>query len=108
MPVTIGTASTDGIRGRRRVSPCPAGASRLSRPTWGRHRDANARADLADSQVGWSIRTPAWQPTKEAPLPGIQIGQLLVEQGVLTEAQVQHILKVQKVSHRPFGDLAER
>ena len=39
---------------------------------------------------------------------GIQIGQLLVEQGVLTEAQVSHILKVQKVSHRPFGDLAER
>ena len=39
---------------------------------------------------------------------GIQIGQLLVEQGVLTETQVQHILKVQKMSHRPFGDLAER
>jgi hypothetical protein len=41
-------------------------------------------------------------------LPGIQIGQLLVEQGVLSDAQVQHILKVQKISHRPFGDLAER
>lgn len=41
-------------------------------------------------------------------MPGIQIGQLLIEQGVLTEAQVQHILKVQKVSSRPFGDLAER
>ena len=39
---------------------------------------------------------------------GIQIGQLLVEQGVLTERQVAHILKVQKISHRPFGDLAER
>jgi hypothetical protein len=39
---------------------------------------------------------------------GIQIGQLLVEQGVLTEKQVAHILKVQKISHRPFGDLAER
>jgi Type II secretion system (T2SS), protein E, N-terminal domain len=39
---------------------------------------------------------------------GIQIGQLLVEQGVLTERQVAHILNVQKVSHRPFGDLAER
>jgi hypothetical protein len=39
---------------------------------------------------------------------GIQIGQLLVEQGVLTEAQVDHILKVQRVSQRPFGDLAER
>jgi len=33
---------------------------------------------------------------------------LLIEQGVLTEAQVSHILKVQKISHRPFGDLAER
>jgi len=39
---------------------------------------------------------------------GIPIGQLLVEQGVLTEPQVQHILKVQKMSNRPFGDLAER
>ena len=41
-------------------------------------------------------------------MPGIQIGQLLVEQGVLTEEQVRHILQVQKMSHRPFGDLAER
>jgi hypothetical protein len=39
---------------------------------------------------------------------GIPIGQLLVEQGVLTSEQVAHILKVQKASHRPFGDLAER
>jgi hypothetical protein len=39
---------------------------------------------------------------------GIQIGELLVEQGVLTEAQVRHILAVQRVSNRPFGDLAER
>lgn len=39
---------------------------------------------------------------------GIQIGQLLIEQGVLTARQVEHILKVQKMSHRPFGDLAER
>jgi hypothetical protein len=39
---------------------------------------------------------------------GIQIGQLLIEQGVLSSAQVDHILRVQKVSHRPFGDLAER
>jgi hypothetical protein len=39
---------------------------------------------------------------------GIPIGQLLVEQGVLTADQVNHILKVQKASHRPFGDLAER
>jgi len=41
-------------------------------------------------------------------MKGIQIGQLLIEQGVLTTAQVAHILQVQKVSHRPFGDLAER
>lgn len=41
-------------------------------------------------------------------MAGIQIGQLLVQQGVLTERQVQHILQIQKVSHRPFGDLAER
>ena len=39
---------------------------------------------------------------------GIQIGQLLIEQGVLSSAQVDHILKVQRISHRPFGDLAER
>lgn len=39
---------------------------------------------------------------------GIPIGQLLIEQGVLSAAQVAHILKVQKASHRPFGDLAER
>ena len=41
-------------------------------------------------------------------MKGIQIGQLLIEQGVLTAKQVEHILKVQKMSHRPFGDLAER
>ena len=41
-------------------------------------------------------------------MAGIHIGQLLVEQGVLTPLQVEHILKVQKQSHRPFGDLAER
>ena len=41
-------------------------------------------------------------------MAGIQIGELLVEQGVLTRAQVKHILQVQKLSHRPFGDLAER
>lgn len=36
------------------------------------------------------------------------MGQLLVEQGVLTSTQVQQILEAQKTSHRPFGDLAER
>jgi Type II secretion system (T2SS), protein E, N-terminal domain len=39
---------------------------------------------------------------------GIPIGQLLVEQGALSQKQVDHILQVQKTSHRPFGDLAER
>lgn len=41
-------------------------------------------------------------------MAGIQIGELLVEQGVLTRQQVKQILQVQKLSHRPFGDLAER
>lgn len=41
-------------------------------------------------------------------MPGIQIGQLLIEQGVLTQEQVNEVLELQKVSHRPFGDLAER
>jgi hypothetical protein len=41
-------------------------------------------------------------------LKGIRIGQLLVEQGALTSDQVDQILQVQKTSHRPFGDLAER
>ncbi|MGE5611555.1 MAG: hypothetical protein ACM359_20055 [Bacillota bacterium] len=41
-------------------------------------------------------------------MPGLPIGELLVEQGVLTEKQVRHILEVQRASHRPFGDLAER
>jgi hypothetical protein len=45
---------------------------------------------------------------KEAALPGIQIGQLLLEQGTLTQSQVEQIVQVQKTSHRPFGDLAER
>jgi hypothetical protein len=39
---------------------------------------------------------------------GIRIGQVLIEQGVLTEEQVEHVLKVQKKVSRPFGDLAER
>ena len=41
-------------------------------------------------------------------MAGILIGELLVEQGVLTDTQVRHILAVQRVSNRPFGDLAER
>jgi hypothetical protein len=41
-------------------------------------------------------------------LQGIRIGELLVEQGILSQKQVDHILRVQEASHRPFGDLAER
>jgi len=39
---------------------------------------------------------------------GVRIGELLVQQGVLSEAEVQAILLEQKRSARPFGDLAER
>jgi hypothetical protein len=39
---------------------------------------------------------------------GIPIGELLVEQGVLTRRQVEHVLQVQRICRRPFGDLAER
>jgi MSHA biogenesis protein MshE len=39
---------------------------------------------------------------------GVKIGQLLVNQGVLTAEQVEQILAEQKNAGRPFGDLAER
>ncbi len=39
---------------------------------------------------------------------GIRIGQLLVEQGILSASEVEHILATQRRSGRPFGDLAER
>ncbi len=41
-------------------------------------------------------------------MQGIKIGEILVEQGVLDERQVEHILAVQRSVLRPFGDLAER
>ena len=41
-------------------------------------------------------------------MAGIQIGQLLVNQGVLTQHQVNQVLAIQRISARPFGDLAER
>ena len=41
-------------------------------------------------------------------MKGIRIGELLVEQGVLSGAQVEEILCEQRKSSRPFGDLAER
>src|SRR5690606_26278667 len=60
--------------------------------------------------LGNGIHTRGIRPDAplEAAVKGIQIGQVLIEQGVLSEKQVAHILKVQKVSPRPFGDLAER
>jgi hypothetical protein len=41
-------------------------------------------------------------------MQGIRIGEILIEQGVLSERQVRHILNVQRTVNRPFGDLAER
>lgn len=41
-------------------------------------------------------------------MPGLRIGELLVEQGLLLPIQVQQILNEQRQSARPFGDLAER
>lgn len=38
----------------------------------------------------------------------LKLGEILIRQGILDSAQVQHILKVQKSVSRPFGDLAER
>ncbi|MGF1634372.1 MAG: hypothetical protein ACFCVE_11025 [Phycisphaerae bacterium] len=38
----------------------------------------------------------------------IMIGQLLVQQGVLNAEQVEHVVRVQQATGRPFGDLAER
>ena len=43
-----------------------------------------------------------------APRPGgVRIGQLLVEQGAMTAAQVRKLLAAQKRNGRPFGVLAE-
>ena len=44
----------------------------------------------------------------EPSIDGLRLGDLLVAQGILTAAQVGHILDVQAVTPRPFGDLAER
>jgi hypothetical protein len=63
---------------------------------------------LAGNARRFDARRPAPDRSGFAVAKGIQIGQLLIEQGVLTSTQVEHILKVQKISHRPFGDLAER
>ncbi|MCS7033586.1 MAG: hypothetical protein NZ561_06275 [Phycisphaerae bacterium] len=39
---------------------------------------------------------------------GLPLGEILIEQGVLTRPQVEHLLKVQQTCPRPIGDLAER
>ena len=39
---------------------------------------------------------------------GLRIGELLVQAGVLSEAQVSEVLATQRKTGRPFGDLAER
>ncbi|HEX4123586.1 MAG TPA: hypothetical protein VHY37_02605 [Tepidisphaeraceae bacterium] len=70
------------------------------------HKLPSSQADNAGS-----VRIPRGYfgvSIQEVAVPGIQIGQLLVEQGVLSELQVQRILHEQKKTHRPFGDLAER
>lgn len=38
---------------------------------------------------------------------GLRIGDILIEQGILTERQVRHIQNVQRSVARPFGELAE-
>jgi len=40
--------------------------------------------------------------------PNIKIGQILIEQGVLSEQQVFEVLEAQKEHRMPFGVLAER
>ena len=50
----------------------------------------------------------AQQPAQFDLGPALKLGELLVAQGVLTANQVGHILDVQAVATRPFGDLAER
>ena len=44
----------------------------------------------------------------KTPMRGVRMGELLVDQGVLTTEQVAQILAEQKRIGRPFGDLAER
>ena len=74
----------------------------------------SAQADLQSSRyelqraTAWKFHTREEDRLAQQQHRGIQIGQLLIEQGVLSDKQVEHILRVQKESHRPFGDLAER
>lgn len=59
---------------------------------------------MADHDMG--VRRD--QTLEGQPTPGLRLGELLVAQGVLTRTQVAHLLDVQSVTTRPFGDLAER
>lgn len=83
----------------------------------------NARAVMQGHMAMCPVFAPICQPSRPSNQPicmqtptqqeataleGIRIGELLVEQGVLDERQVRHILRVQKATGRPFGDLAER
>lgn len=54
------------------------------------------------------FRPPGRRPPGDRSNRAVRLGELLVELGQLTPAQVLHILDVQAVTHRPFGDLAER
>lgn len=41
-------------------------------------------------------------------MTGLKIGEILIQQGVLTAEQVEHVLGIQRAVGRPFGDLVER
>jgi hypothetical protein len=47
-------------------------------------------------------------PRSKSKTQGIPLGEILIEQGILTRKQVDHLLNVQRSCHRPIGDLAER
>ena len=66
---------------------------------------------LFDASTGesFSLPTGAVSPAAQAAAQNaIKLGELLIQQGELTPMQVRHILDVQAVTRRPFGDLAER
>ncbi|HEX8322380.1 MAG TPA: hypothetical protein VF595_00580 [Tepidisphaeraceae bacterium] len=41
-------------------------------------------------------------------MTGLKLGEILVQQGILTNEQVDHVLHIQRAIGRPFGDLVER
>ena len=69
------------------------------------------RAFHHDQTVPYGTIQPATtrpQPNHSGGVPNMRIGDLLVRQGVLTPQQVAHVLDVQAVVGRPFGELAEQ